>query len=166
MALMYFHTARFDSRVDEAGALVLLQDQDRSCWDRQMIDLGLGYLTAAARGEELTSYHLEASIAAQHCMAASFQETTRVLTEAAINGAVDELRGLKENVIMGRLVPAGTGAEIYHGFDLPAEPVEEEEQQQDFLAFDTGTDESALAQLLAGGGLPSGATTGSVPTKK
>lgn len=45
--------------------------------------------------------------------AASFQETTRVLTEAAINGAHDELRGLKENVIMGRLIPAGTGMEKY-----------------------------------------------------
>jgi len=45
--------------------------------------------------------------------AASFQETTRVLTEAAINGAVDELRGLKENVIMGRLIPAGTGMSRY-----------------------------------------------------
>jgi DNA-directed RNA polymerase beta' subunit len=41
--------------------------------------------------------------------AASFQETTRVLTEAAISGAIDELRGLKENVIMGRIIPAGTG---------------------------------------------------------
>jgi DNA-directed RNA polymerase subunit beta' len=45
--------------------------------------------------------------------AASFQETTRVLTEASINGAKDELRGLKENIIMGRLVPAGTGTEMY-----------------------------------------------------
>jgi len=45
--------------------------------------------------------------------AASFQETTRVLTEGAINGAVDELRGLKENVIMGRLIPAGTGMTRY-----------------------------------------------------
>ncbi|MBM4129012.1 MAG: DNA-directed RNA polymerase subunit beta', partial [Nitrospira sp.] len=45
--------------------------------------------------------------------AASFQETTRVLTEAAINGAVDELRGLKENVIMGRIIPAGTGMSKY-----------------------------------------------------
>ena len=45
--------------------------------------------------------------------AASFQETTRVLTEAAINGKVDYLRGLKENVIMGRLIPAGTGMEYY-----------------------------------------------------
>jgi DNA-directed RNA polymerase subunit beta' len=45
--------------------------------------------------------------------AASFQETTRVLTEAAIGGKVDYLRGLKENVIMGRLIPAGTGLDIY-----------------------------------------------------
>ena len=45
--------------------------------------------------------------------AASFQETTRVLTEAAISGRVDYLRGLKENVIMGRLIPAGTGMEYY-----------------------------------------------------
>ena len=45
--------------------------------------------------------------------AASFQETTRVLTEAAINGSVDELRGLKENVIMGRVIPAGTGLQKY-----------------------------------------------------
>ncbi len=41
--------------------------------------------------------------------AASFQETTRVLTDAAVNGKVDELRGLKENIIVGRLIPAGTG---------------------------------------------------------
>jgi DNA-directed RNA polymerase subunit beta' len=45
--------------------------------------------------------------------AASFQETTRVLTEAAITGAVDDLVGLKENVIMGRLIPAGTGMSEY-----------------------------------------------------
>jgi DNA-directed RNA polymerase subunit beta' len=45
--------------------------------------------------------------------AASFQETTRVLTEAAITGAIDDLVGLKENVIMGRLIPAGTGMAEY-----------------------------------------------------
>jgi len=45
--------------------------------------------------------------------AASFQETTRVLTEAAVQGKVDYLRGLKENVIIGRLIPAGTGSERY-----------------------------------------------------
>jgi DNA-directed RNA polymerase subunit beta' len=47
--------------------------------------------------------------------AASFQETTRVLTEAAVNGSEDRLRGLKENVIMGRPIPAGTGMRKYLG---------------------------------------------------
>ncbi len=56
--------------------------------------------------------------------AASFQETTRVLTEAAIQGAVDNLRGLKENVIMGRLIPAGTGFSEYRRAHLTEELVE------------------------------------------
>jgi len=50
--------------------------------------------------------------------AASFQETTRVLTEAAISGKVDELKGLKENVIVGRLIPAGTGLSTYTRVEL------------------------------------------------
>jgi DNA-directed RNA polymerase subunit beta' len=50
--------------------------------------------------------------------AASFQETTKVLTEAAIQGKVDTLRGLKENVIMGRLIPAGTGVTNYAKADI------------------------------------------------
>ncbi len=58
--------------------------------------------------------------------AASFQETTRVLTEAAINGKVDYLRGLKENVIMGRLIPAGTGMEYYRRVKIAGEEIEEE----------------------------------------
>src|SRR5215467_11274438 len=53
--------------------------------------------------------------------AASFQETTRVLTEASIQGAVDHLRGLKENVIVGRLIPAGTGMEYYRNVRLAPE---------------------------------------------
>src|SRR5712672_2756312 len=53
--------------------------------------------------------------------AASFQETTRVLTEASISGRVDHLRGLKENVIMGRLIPAGTGFEFYRHVRIPAD---------------------------------------------
>ena len=53
--------------------------------------------------------------------AASFQETTRVLTEASISGKVDHLRGLKENVTMGRLIPAGTGFEYYRHVRIPAD---------------------------------------------
>ncbi len=53
--------------------------------------------------------------------AASFQETTRVLTEASISGKVDHLRGLKENVTMGRLIPAGTGYDYYRGVQIEAD---------------------------------------------
>ena len=64
--------------------------------------------------------------------AASFQETTRVLTEVSLSGKVDTLRGLKENVIMGRLIPAGTGSRKYAGYglkitDFPQFKVEKEQ---------------------------------------
>jgi DNA-directed RNA polymerase subunit beta' len=52
-----------------------------------------------------------------------------VLTEAAINGKVDYLRGLKENVIMGRLIPAGTGMEYYRRVKIAGEEIEEESMQ-------------------------------------
>ena len=50
--------------------------------------------------------------------AASFQETTKVLTQAAIEGKIDRLYGLKENVIMGRLIPVGTGVRRYNRIDI------------------------------------------------
>ena len=53
--------------------------------------------------------------------AASFQETTRILTDAAIHGKVDYLNGLKENVIIGKLIPAGTGAKKYRKADFDLE---------------------------------------------
>ena len=64
--------------------------------------------------------------------AASFQETTRILTDAAIKGKVDELSGLKENVIIGKLIPAGTGSRIYRNIDyeLNTEFVDEEPLEQ------------------------------------
>ena len=63
--------------------------------------------------------------------AASFQETTKVLTEAAIRGKVDHLLGLKENVIIGKLIPAGTGMRCYHDVDVKhVEPQTEENSEQ------------------------------------
>jgi DNA-directed RNA polymerase subunit beta' len=84
--------------------------------------------------------------------AASFQETTRVLTEAAINGKVDYLRGLKENVIMGRLIPAGTGMDYYRAVKIEGEDVIEEEVVQEPEAIDSmaGYDEETRA-LYSGG---------------
>ncbi|WP_299261194.1 sigma-70 family RNA polymerase sigma factor [uncultured Aquimarina sp.] len=75
MALMCFHTARVDSRITEEGALILLSDQDRSLWDTELIALGGNYLNQAAFGETLTTYHLEAAIAYQHCTALNYEGT-------------------------------------------------------------------------------------------
>ncbi len=62
--------------------------------------------------------------------AASFQETTKVLTEASISGKIDYLRGLKENVIMGRLIPAGTGLSRYKDLKLKHGEMDEEEDRE------------------------------------
>ena len=78
----------------------------------------LGITRAALRSESFLS-------------AASFQETTRVLTDAAIKGKVDELHGLKENVIIGGLIPAGTGILEDSFFECEHAPIEEEEQADD-----------------------------------
>jgi DNA-directed RNA polymerase subunit beta' len=67
--------------------------------------------------------------------AASFQETTRVLTEAAISGRVDYLRGLKENVIMGRLIPAGTGMEYYRNVDIERDETIDQARDRDLDDF-------------------------------
>jgi DNA-directed RNA polymerase subunit beta' len=78
--------------------------------------------------------------------AASFQETTRVLTEAAVRGTIDHLRGLKENVIVGRLIPAGTGM-AYHNSRKRAP---KEEQEIDLVALQTAVAAEELANLDAG----------------
>ncbi|MFH1837222.1 MAG: DNA-directed RNA polymerase subunit beta', partial [Candidatus Omnitrophota bacterium] len=62
--------------------------------------------------------------------AASFQETTRVLTEAAAAGKVDELTGLKENIIMGHLIPAGTGYDDHRKVSLDREIIKKEEKKE------------------------------------
>jgi DNA-directed RNA polymerase subunit beta' len=67
--------------------------------------------------------------------AASFQETTRVLTEAAISGRVDYLRGLKENVIMGRLIPAGTGMEYYRNVEIERDESVDQARERDLDEF-------------------------------
>ncbi|QSX07496.1 DNA-directed RNA polymerase subunit beta' [Alkalibacter rhizosphaerae] len=85
----------------------------------------------------------KASLATESFLsAASFQETTRVLTDAAIKGKVDPLIGLKENVIIGKLVPAGTGVKGYRNVELEEDEVEEE------FSLDEFTDEIDLSEVL------------------
>jgi DNA-directed RNA polymerase subunit beta' len=89
-----------------------------------------------AQGDPLLLGITKASLSTESFISASsFQETTKVLTEAAISGKVDHLRGLKENVIMGRLIPAGTGLGAYKHLDIEVEtPVDAVEQAEEALA--------------------------------
>ncbi|MBR3398028.1 MAG: DNA-directed RNA polymerase subunit beta' [Lachnospiraceae bacterium] len=75
--------------------------------------------------------------------AASFQETTKVLTEAAIKGKIDHLIGLKENVIIGKLIPAGTGMKCYSNIELTSEEPEEVPEEEEIL--EVGKDIELLA---------------------
>jgi RNA polymerase sigma factor (sigma-70 family) len=74
-ALLHLQGARLASRVDSEGNLLLLSEQDRSTWDREMIAAGFHHLDRSARGDELSAYHLEAGIAAAHAAASSVEET-------------------------------------------------------------------------------------------
>jgi RNA polymerase sigma factor (sigma-70 family) len=75
LALMYLHAARMPARLDAAGALVPLERQDRSRWDAELVARGMEHLGASARGDDLTTYHLEAGIAAVHATSASVEAT-------------------------------------------------------------------------------------------
>ena len=78
--------------------------------------------------------------------AASFQETTRVLTDAAIKGKTDRLLGLKENVIIGKLIPAGTGMSRYSNIEIA---VDDGQQQADPALEETGGNEGELEAAQA-----------------
>jgi DNA-directed RNA polymerase subunit beta' len=97
-----------------------------------------------AEGRPVLMGITKASLATESWLsAASFQETTRVLTEAAIDGKSDHLVGLKENIIIGKLIPAGTGMDRYNLFDVSA---------PDYvpMAYYSSDDESDPAAYLAG----------------
>ncbi|HEY9870006.1 MAG TPA: DNA-directed RNA polymerase subunit beta'', partial [Candidatus Obscuribacterales bacterium] len=113
-------------RVEEPGETILLPGEllerfDLEAENEKARQQGLREAVASSvlLGITKASLNTESFISA-----ASFQETTRILTEAAVEGKKDWLRGLKENVIIGRLIPAGTG---FQGHQMPQEEEEEEE---------------------------------------
>jgi len=75
MALMCFHTARSKSRLSSKGELVQLSKQDRSTWNKELIQAGRWYLHRAGLGSTYSNYHIEAAIAFQHCDAPTYEET-------------------------------------------------------------------------------------------
>ena len=126
-------------RVDNPGSTNLLEGStvdisELKAENRRVKEL----INSGEEGLELATYTqllmgiTKASLATDSFLsAASFQETTKVLTDAAIKGKVDHLVGLKENVIIGKLIPAGTGLDMYRSFD--ARTNEEEVFTEDYV---------------------------------
>ncbi|MCW3086783.1 MAG: sigma-70 family polymerase sigma factor [Sediminibacterium sp.] len=75
LALMCLHAARFDSRIGADNAIILLQEQDRSLWDHALISVGFRYLNLSSAGAQISAYHVEAAIAAEHALAPAFAAT-------------------------------------------------------------------------------------------
>ena len=119
-----------------SGAMAdILEVEDENERVRQRIEAGEvredGEPLQEATYTQLLMGITKASLATDSFLsAASFQETTKVLTEAAIKGKVDHLVGLKENVIIGKLIPAGTGLSAYRHFAEELVPAAEEEQEE------------------------------------
>jgi len=128
-------------RIEEVGDTEFLVDEqvDRFRFNEENERI----LTAggkAAQGRPLLLGITKASLSTDSFVsAASFQETTRVLTEASIAGRVDLLRGLKENVIVGRLIPAGTGMDYYRNVVLEREEIPPAPEETEELYFDDET---------------------------
>jgi DNA-directed RNA polymerase subunit beta' len=122
-------------RVESNGDTDLLPGQlvDKAIYERENAKV-------KAKGEKATHEPLilgitKASLATESFLsAASFQETTKVLTDAAIEGKIDRLLGLKENVIIGKLIPAATGLKRYRNIEIsPSEPIVREAYERDTL---------------------------------
>jgi RNA polymerase sigma factor (sigma-70 family) len=75
LSLMCLHAARFESRISMDNNIILLREQDRRLWDKELILVGFNYLNASSDGELISSYHIEAAIAAEHCLADRFENT-------------------------------------------------------------------------------------------
>jgi DNA-directed RNA polymerase subunit beta' len=130
-------------KIEEVGDTEFLIDEQVDRWkfqeENERVTVAGG---TPAIGRPLLLGITKASLSTDSFIsAASFQETTRVLTEAAISGKVDGLRGLKENVIVGRVIPAGTGMAYYRDFHMAEEYIETEPDTEEELFFEFGEEE-------------------------
>ncbi len=128
-------------RIEEVGDTEFLVDEQvdkfRFAEENERILVAGG---RPAQGRPLLLGITKASLSTDSFVsAASFQETTRVLTEASIAGRVDLLRGLKENVIVGRLIPAGTGMDHYRNVTLERDEIPVQPEEAEELYFDDET---------------------------
>ncbi len=123
LALMHLHAARMAARQDGAGGLLLLEEQDRDRWDAHQIQAGLEWLARSAEGDVLSRYHAEAGIAAEHCLAPSFEETRweKVADYYAMleRVAPSPLHRLNRAVAVAEWRGPDAGLEVLEGFEPP-----------------------------------------------
>ncbi|MDR0854511.1 MAG: DNA-directed RNA polymerase subunit beta' [Clostridiales Family XIII bacterium] len=152
-------------RIEDAGDTTLLPSQTCSKSDLEEANARLTEGQRPAEVSDVLMGITKASLATDSFLsAASFQETTKVLTGAAIAGKVDHLLGLKENVIIGKLIPAGTGMHRYNGISVDykehAEEMENFGKEEEFLIpEDDGVDSidpDLIAIMSEGGVTPQG----------
>ena len=129
---MIVHQMLKKIRVEESGDSEVLPGTSMDVLDfNEMNEALIAEGKKPAEGKQVLLGITKASLATDSFLsAASFQETTKVLTEAAINGKVDHLIGLKENVIIGKPIPAGTGMKRYRDIRLGTDDMEEEEEEE------------------------------------
>lgn len=124
LALMCFHAARFDARVDGWGGLLLLEEQDRSQWNGALIERGLDHLARSARGASVSRYHAEAGIAAEHCLAPSYAETSWDeivrLYEVLERVAPSPLNVLNRAIALAEWKGPKAGLDALEGFEAPS----------------------------------------------
>jgi RNA polymerase sigma factor (sigma-70 family) len=124
LALMHLHMARLGSRVDASGGLLLLEEQDRSRWDRESMQTGLAWLQRSASGDAFSRFHAEAAIAAEHCLAPSFAETRwkeiAELYEMLERIAPSPLHTLNRAVAVAEWQGAAAGLAVVNGLAPPA----------------------------------------------
>lgn len=121
LALLLFHAARLDARIDESGAMLLLKEQDRSQWDGRLMLEAFDWFRKATVGEQVTRYHAEAWIAAEHCRATTMDD----INWARIAQAYDLLcaimpspiHALNRAIAIGRRDGATAGLEAFEAID-------------------------------------------------
>jgi RNA polymerase sigma factor (sigma-70 family) len=123
LALMYLHGARLSARQDDSGGLLLLEEQDRRDWDARQIQIGLAWLARSAQGEAFSRYHAEAGIAAEHCLATTFEATRwdRIIDcyELLERLAPSALHRLNRAVAVAEWRGASEGLAVLEGFEPP-----------------------------------------------
>ena len=143
---MIVHQMLKKIRVEESGDSEVLPGTSMDVLDfNEMNEALIAEGKQPAEGKQVMLGITKASLATDSFLsAASFQETTKVLTEAAINGKVDKLIGLKENVLIGKLIPAGTGMKRYRNIKLGTDEIVEEveEIEEDIMMEDAPIEEA------------------------